>query len=305
MPINEISGFTPLSQAFTHQDIVSRALIKTGQADNEMVQLDNARQALRQAISYISDLLNLAEKPDYGCTLQCSLETTEDTHTRLEWIDLSQPYTLTNGKIVIPSNYIYSIKRVSFVPTSDALLDMQPTDWAMNATRKDVSELTWLLSQNNTEYRQSICWTQFGNKIYFYIGNNIKTPVRATRSAYVSVPYDVSQQIISVFFYRKPVLDNMFAPNSIDAQANYALDTGSIVPNMTAYIDISDQYTELVTRMVQKSILEQLKSSVPAELENEINTGISLIKDNLDKELKMEAEEYDKMRYGLRQRNNP
>ena len=87
MPILTMSDASPLSKGWTHEAVVSEALVLTNQLDNERVQLYNVRVHMNTAISNISDMLNLANMPWYNIWLQGDFE--NNLHaTGLHYIDL-------------------------------------------------------------------------------------------------------------------------------------------------------------------------------------------------------------------------
>ena len=66
LSINNGVAIQPLSRGWTHQQIVSEAMVLTNTIDNENIQLDNIRNHVNSGISYLAGLLNLAASPKYG-----------------------------------------------------------------------------------------------------------------------------------------------------------------------------------------------------------------------------------------------
>lgn len=278
MPITQIATFTPLSQGWTHQQVVSEAMVLTNTIDNEKIQLDNIRNHMNSSISYIAHLLNISHSPWYGIYMIGTLETTLHP-TGLEWIDLSVVLNQT-----VPSQVWSQIKRLSVIATNPA--DPATTDWIGNGTKLDLSQLAQLQSRQNIQWRHSVAWSHHGSEIIVLVGQGITTAARTQSGS----PYDMTDQTIGLWGWRKPMLDALTSPNVLTNNNYYG------------NVDLPDEHIELLIKMVQKKILEQLREQVPAQLDQEINQGLLTITQNLQAELQFEASEREKRKYGEQQR---
>lgn len=281
MPITAMSVVTPSSRYWTHEQVVSEAMVLTNTLDNENIQLDNVRNHINKNISYLSNLLNLAAAPFYGIWLTGRLEATLH-QSGLESIDLSIAEPASGA---IPAQLVSDIKRLNVVSANGL------TDWVGNCTKKDISELGELNSGRNVQYRHSILWSHHGSEIIVFVGNNISTAAVPL----VNAPYDISSQNFNVWAYRKPILDNVAIATSIGAQT-----AGG--GNYRGNVDLPDEYMELLIKMTQKNILEQIREQVPQALEQEINQGLANINQLINSELQFEAAEREKRKYGSQQR---
>lgn len=281
MPISAMSTVTPSSRYWTHEQVVSEAMVLTNTLDNENIQLDNVRNHINKNISYVSNLLNLAAAPFYGIWMTGQLETTLHP-SGLEWIDLSVIEPVSGA---IPAQTVSDIKRLNVVSTGAA------TDWVGNCTKKDISELSELNSLRNVQYRHSVLWSHHGSELIFFVGTGIAT----VANALTGTAYNMSAQNVNVWAYRKPILDNVAIASSVAAQT-----AGG--GNYRGNVDLPDEYMELLIKMTQKNILEQIREQVPQALEQEINQGLANINQMIGSELQFEAAERDKRKYGFPQR---
>jgi len=210
MPIVTTSRISPLSKYWTHEDVVSEALVMTKQTDNTNVQLHSVRVHMNLAISNISNMLNLASMPWYNLWLYGELE--QELHpTGLHYIDLSntsrylEKAVLSNYTAFIPIHnsvvtpvITHNEYQQQFNPSQD-LQEIQKVNinnsspiknsitedftnrigrlkpWSGNFVKKDLSVLTELSTARNIAYRQDICWTHSGSELLFSIGNEILT----------------------------------------------------------------------------------------------------------------------------------
>ena len=275
MPITNMSNITPLSRDWTHEDIFSEAMILCNQHDNEKINLDNVRHHLNLSLSYIASLANAHNRPWYGTFCSGALESAQH-ESGLDYVDLS----VTFG-IIIPANSLSDIKRVSLKGTPAT-----STDWIGNLKKMDIAELTNQLNQLNTHHRHTIAWCHHGSDLLVYTGSKVSS----TANVKTSPDYDISSQTIILFAYRKPNLDNMYAPNDNDANNNYR-----------SKIDLPDDLVYLAIKMVQQNILSQVMEQIPAQLSQEINQGLAEITQTVGQEYQFEALEREKAKYGKSQ----
>jgi len=277
MPITSMSTITPLSKQWTHKNIVSEAMVLTGTLDNETVQLDNIRNHLNASLSYIANLLNLAERPWYGIWMKGTIETAIHA-LGVDSLDLS-----TAIDTVIPANYLASIKRVGFMgSTKDGYVG--------NAAKWDMAVLLEQASNLNDQMRHTLAWTWNGSDILIYAGNEI-TSLRTPSPDTIS--YTIVGQNITIAGYRKPLLDNLIAPNQ---------QTGSPIGNYESMIDLPDEHVELLLNLIMKKIYTQRRERAPESLEQDINQGVAQISGLINQEMQFEAAERDKVRYGSPQK---
>lgn len=274
MPITSISNVTPLSRDWTHEDIFSHAMILTGQHDNEQIDLENVRRHINLSISHIAGLSNIANRPWYGTILSGTLEGTQHS-SGLDYIDLSQPVGT-----IIPANYVSKIIRASFKASANPI---PATDWVGNLKKWDISKLTNQLNELNNEHRHTVAWEHFGGELLVFTGKTVSS----TANPKTTIDYNVSSQTIVLFAHRKPILDNMYAPNSTDANNNYR-----------SKIDLPDDLCALMVKMVQQYILSQVREQVPAQLTSEINQGLAAITQIVAADYQYESAERNKAAYG-------
>lgn len=316
MPINNITGTWGLSSTWTYQAIASEVMVLTNTADNEFVQLSNVRTHVNLAISYIVNLLNLAEAPWYNIFITATLENTLHP-TGLAWVNLNQPVqiqTLNNLTITInPARDIQQIKRVSIVPriqltnqqVSQRIQAVRATTTVLpgatlfngNVIKKDLSELVQLNTAQNTQWYHSVVWTHSGRDLLLMIGNEIVDQIYTPlvpfkpipRAAYfIDTTNNTGSQFLTITATRKPILDDLLSPETSQT--------------FTLNVDVPDEYVDLVVKIGQKRVLEQLNQIVPAQLEAEINQGLAQITQQLQADLQFESAEREKRRYGQQQR---
>lgn len=286
MPSLRMSAVTSLSSVWTHEAVASEAMVLTNTIDNENIQLFNIRNHINSNIAYLSNLLNLASSPWYGIWLEATLE--DVLHpSGLEYVDLSIPVPIVG---FVPASGIYEIKRLNFTAQSPP----SNLDWVGNTTKLDIAQLTQLQSNQNIQWKFSIAWTHFGNELLLFVGNNIRTLNRTP----LNTAFDIRNQKLVIWAYRKPVFDNLLAVT--DPNNNYSSITGN-----NALVDLPDEYIDLLIKMTQKKILEQIREQIPAQLEQEINVGIQSISQNLANEIQFEAQERMKSKYGPQHRPAP
>lgn len=288
---NSFNGLSPLSSFWTHQTIASEAMVLTNTIDNENIQLDNIRHHINSNISYLTSLLNLATSPWYGIFFQCTLESTLHP-SGLEFIALASGNLLS---LDIASR-LHSIKRLNVVPERNA-----PNDaFVGNCIKQDISQLTELMSQKNTQWRQSIAWSHHGNEILVFTGSGVVTSLFPARNTNRALTLEDTHFV--AWGFRNPILDNL-VPEGIPNFGSYNDPAkGLLIQNYYSYVDLPDQYAMLLIKMTQKNILEQLREQVPQALEAEINQGLAQITQNIVTDLQFEASEREKKRYGAQQR---
>lgn len=335
MPILTMSDASPLSKAWTHEDVVSEALVITNQLDNERVQLYNVRVHMNIAISNIADMLNLANMPWYNVWLQGDFE--DELHpTGLHYIDLKDITLLSEeastnridrNKYIkdkthdsyiqnfIPSRDLKEIVRLN-VPKTQSIVGSIGTQlsgiavWDGNFSKKDISELTELQTTKNIQYRHSICWSHSGSDLLFFVGDQIVTKTNFWTKGFGSlidlingsnlsdtIAYTmVDEDLISGPFSYPITLVGMRKPELDDLKAPEQSNT------YKQPVDLPDEYMDLLVKKVQKFVLTQLREQVPAQLEQEINQQQMLIQKQINDELQYEQAERQKMTYGYGQR---
>jgi hypothetical protein len=278
MPITSMSTVTPLSKQWTHEMIQSEAAVLTNTLDNEDVQLDNIRSHINVSLSYISNLLNLAERPWYGIWAISTIEAGAHS-SGLNFIDLA---TADNNGL-IPANWINSIKRVSALGNLDTV-----TNWVGNLTKWDLSKLTQQANLLNVQNRHTLAWTWHGSDILVYAGADIRS--RQAFTAPHTQTYDILAQSFMLWGFRKPILDNMVPPDATTQAAQNG--------NYRSLVDLPDEYVDLLIKLVIQKIYTQRRERVPEALEQEVNQGVAQISQMISSELQYEAAERDKLRYG-------
>lgn len=276
MPFTTMSTVQPLSNFWTHERILSEAMVLTNTIDNENIQLENIRYHINSSISYLWEMLKLVNQSWYGIWLNGTFENALHA-TGLEWIDLK----VAIGSFT-PATQLAEIQRINVVGSRGT------TAYTGNVPKYDVSQLTQLMSNQNVQWRHSLGWTHIGSDLVFFVGSEIKTAL----SNLLAIGYDISNQTITVIGLRKPLLDNMYAPNSVDVNNNYKTN-----------IDLPDEYADLLIKMVMQKILTQIREQVPAQLEQEINQGLMNIHQLLDKDLQFEQLSREKKKYGSQQKS--
>lgn len=287
---NSFVNLQPLSSFWTHKAIVSEAMVLTNTIDNESIQVENVRYHLNAALSHLTNLLNLATTPWYGVWFQFTPEGTLHP-SGLEYSVLTDTFL---GYNVAP--LLHSIRRVNVQPESGA----ESNAWVGNCTKLDMAQLAQLATTQNQQWRHSIAWAHHGNEIIIFTGKGIVTTLHSERIN--NAGYTLLNTHFVGWGYRKPILDNL-VPESV-ANGVWFNDEyrGTITQNYYDYIDLPDEYANLLIKIIQKNILEQLREQIPAQLEGEINQGLATITQNISAELQFEAAEREKRKYGAQQR---
>ena len=261
--------------AWTYESIGSEAMVLTNTMDSEDVQLDNIRNHVNSSLSYLSNLLNLAERPWYGIWLNCLLD---NAHiSGLDTINLATPEPTTG---FVAANGMHSIKRVSTAWSGAA------TALTVNFTKWDLSQMTHQLGQLNTQNRFTVAWTWHGSDLLVYAGSLVASQANTP----VTPSYSIISTPIIIWGYRKPILDNMVAPSVTQQTANAG--------NYRSNIDLPDEYAELLVKLVMQKIYTQKRERVPESLTQEVNEGVAQISQLIQAEVGFEAQEREKRAYG-------
>lgn len=283
---------TPLSNYWTHRQIVSEAMVLTNTIDNENIQLSNVRNHMNSGISYLANLLNIASMPHYGIWMNGTYET--GLHpSGLEWVNLATALPAGPNVGAVPARIVTEIRRINWISPAAPILAGQLYPWNGNLTKLDVGQLTQLNNTQNVQWQSSIAWTHHGNEVLLFIGRNISTVNRAVVPGVGAQAYTVAStfNVFTAWAYRKPMLDNLVDPDLTPANQNYATP-----------VDLPDEYVDLLIKIVQKKIMEQLREQVPAQLEQEINAGVQAISQQLIGELQFEQADREKRKYGNQQK---
>lgn len=317
----------PLS-TWTVERIISEALILTNQHENQEVNISNLRNHYNVSISHLAKLLNLNSAPWYAINIMAILESKAHASGLdwIDLSSLNTYTPPDNGKngttnpwgtaeLTLPSsntasagpqginlsNKLSQINRIQvtyqykyndadenwevqkYVP-ADATNLLKP-DFIGNLTRWDVARLTHQNNQLNSQHGQTIAWGHQGNAIFFYIGKDIYSPSKnltegwntlANRAEdiYANSYYDVSSQTFMIWAYRQPKLDDLLPFYTSSTWNGNA--------------DIPDEYVKLLVDLLRKHIYLQLNQPVPGEVEQNINTALQQLSQNLQQDAAME-----------------
>ena len=287
MPVSAIPAIVPLSSYWTPQLVISEVAVLVNELDNERIQNANLRSHCNLAITHIAELLNMAQEPWYEVIWQIALESTLHFNG-CPWVNLETvvtptaasgnvgqrapqiPSTIrynnggTPGTTVVPSILLRMVNRISAAKSAAQVTANNPWVWTGNLRKLSMNELTEQMNkQFNTQYRQSMCWSQSGNGIFLLRGDSIDTATGLeTDKDYVS-----PGQLI-LYGQRKPMLDDLQGENQ----------PGS---GFRQLIDLPDQHVRLLVLMVQKMALEQLSKAVPPDLDGQVTELTKQITANL------------------------
>lgn len=290
MPITQINGqpnyqIVPLSNGWTHQAIISEAMVLTNTLDNEAIQLHSVRVHLNMAISYLAELLRMNTTPFYGVYMEATLETAAHP-SGLEWINMGTPL----GTLV-PNQIVSEIKRINshaIAPYAAPVLNAVPA-YDGNWTSWDLSNLTQQNNTHNIQHRFSVAWHHHGSEILIFVGNLINTPQRDSflTSQNITPGFSLKDTDAKIVIWsnRQPRLDDLL-PTSNTASIYYQ------------NVDVPDKYVKLLIQLVQKSLLEQQNAQVPAQLEADINQAVVAAQSSIQAELALEAADREKRKYG-------
>lgn len=297
MPIIQADPIVPLSGTWTHQAIVNEVRVLTSELDNERIQNVSLRHHTNQAISYLTDLLNTAQKPDYGIAWLSTLEST--THASgLNWINLSTPVAvvpannwersfmqhnfLANSTQMIPSNYLWGINNLTAKPATSG--QNNPANvWKGNCQLLSISEIATLNTFYNDQYRQSICYRRHGRDIVLHIGSQITTG--ATVPDFTYTYYERPLNFV-IWGYRHALLDNCLPETATNS-------------SWTQYVDVPDKHVRLLILLVQKMALESVKKGVDSGTEQIIANMISQIQQGTVAEIQNDVAERTKQKQGF------
>ena len=275
MPVVEARAITPLSSMWTVARLIAEIRTLTNELDNARIQDTTIRNHLNSALTNIADLLNSAEKPDYGVVWRANLEAAAHP-TGLAWIDLSTPVSVvaTNAwergfnqnsfvasSNMIPSSHLWGLSYVTAKAAASGQND--PTKvWKGNCQSVSISEVATLDTGLNDQYRQSICYHHHGHDVLFHFGSQITSAPNMApdnTNTYYERPKD-----FNIWGYRQPLLDNL-EPES------------SATSSWKKYVDLPDKHMRLLLLFGQKMVLEQLKKEVDSGIEQQISTIIQQI----------------------------
>lgn len=293
MPVTTIPSIRPLSSFYTVKALVSQVRVLIGRLDTKEIQDYNIRQHLNFATSHVAELLRLAKHPQYGVVWQIALEgsgTNEISGATFHfngmyWCDLStlvvptaanitnadkqyqQPFN-SNPNInpgIIPANALAEISKLSGSKSAEqtSVGNVLLGHWKSVS----IEELTTMYENNNDQYRYSICWAVYGSAIFVYYGEGVRD--LAAEKAYVA------PRNISLWGYRKPILDNLLGEHETNS-------------SWSQLVDIPDNFIELVLLKTQKKCHEQLNENVPQDLDTQIAQQTQSITQNLMSEIEFE-----------------
>lgn len=269
MPITSLDNFYPLSNYWTYEQVVSTVMDLTDTSDNEDIDLISFRVHLNMALSYLSKLLNMTEVPYYGCMATGQFEPFYYGEGNLHYISLSSYLISGNVKL---SNQIDRIIRVAgYLPHPNSI-DPAKNYWVGQCTRKELAQILDVSSLRNTQYRMSVLWTHFGENLIFSVGDEIDTIPKqndvsiSNTKTYI---YDLKAGKLGVWFYRKPILDNLVGDHpdkQIEGGGNYR-----------EKIDLPDEYIDLLTKLTYQRVMMQLQKPVDPNIQADINSGITAL----------------------------
>lgn len=296
MPIITIPPITPLSSTWTVKKVVSQIRIMINELDNERIQNTNIRNHMNIAIAQIADLLNTAQKPDYGVSWVGQIEATVHD-SGLDWIDLSTPVAMTASNAwenifpqnshtasgeIIPVSHLWQINYITSTIGQQAV---NADVLRGNCTLLSLSEITQLVGGLNDQYRQSICYKPHGNMILMYFGEQI-TSASSASPDFDTTFYERPDKFV-IWAYRQPILDNLI-PESEPTTSSW-----------DKYVDVPDRHMRLLMMIVQKACLEQLSKQVDAGLEQNIAMQIQQIQGTIAADIQMQQAERTKAKQGF------
>lgn len=293
MPVVNIPTIRPLSSFHTVKALVSQIRVLIGRLDNKEIQDYNIRQHLNFATSHVAELLRLAKHPQYGVIWKIAIEgdNTNQIDTAVPhfngmfWCDLSTlvvptAATIASGdKEFQQPNHNNSNINAGIIP-ANALADITKITGSKSAEQSaltnvllghfkqvSIEEITTMYENNNDQYRFSICWAIHGSAIFIYYGEGV-------RDSTAEKPY-VAPRTISLWAYRKPILDNLKGEHEVNS-------------SWSQLVDIPDNFIELVLLKAQKKCHEQLNENVPPDLDTQIAQQTQAITQNLMSEIEFE-----------------
>ena len=298
MPVIQADPIVPLSGAWTHQSLVNEVRMLTSELDNERIQNISLRRHINQAISYLTDLLNTAQKPDYGITWLATLDNTNHP-SGLPWINLSTPVTVTatnawertymqhaflgTATQMIPSNHIWGINNFTAKPALTGQ-NNNANVWKGNCQLLSIAEIATLDTFYNDQYRQSICYRRHGRDIVMHIGSQI-TATANTAPNFTTTFYERPLNFV-IWGHRHALLDN-------------CLPETAATSSWLQYVDIPDRHIRLLMLLVQKMALESIQKGVDSATEQTISSLIAQIQQGVQVDLQNDIAERTKQKQGF------
>jgi len=240
-------------------------MVLTNTRDQEELDTDNVRYHLNASLSFLAEQLNLAASPWYGVTVEATLEPV---------LHISGLESINLGTV---GSQLFSINRVTVARAFPPIVNA----WVGNCVRKDIAEIANVQSYNNRTYRQSIMWAQNGNEILLFVGSEI-----STIAVPVTSEYDISSSKFAIWANRNPQLDDLLPRNS---SLTYRVG-----------VDLPDKYMELLIKLVEKRVIEQLGQEMPQTLQQEIDLGLQKLNELKQLKEQMAVQQEVKVKTGSR-----
>jgi len=299
MPVILAQPIVPLSSTWTNEKLVNEIRSSTSELDNEKIQNTMIRNHLNQAIAFLVDMLNTAQRPDYGITWRCTLESTEHP-TGLDWINLATPVAVTaanawealyadNANLsagqMLPYAHLWGVKALTAKPSlTGGEQNSVANTWKNNCQLLTATQLGSLANGYNDQYRQSICYNVHGKDVLLYIGSQITSAANVAPAA--PTTYFERPKHFIIWGYRQPLLDNLLPEPA----------TGS---SWKKYVDIPDKHIRLVTLLTQKMTLESIQKAVDNGTEQIISQQIQQIRGAVNETIQADIAEQVKQKQGF------
>lgn len=262
MPVITVNPIVPMSSVWTVRRVVNQIRMITGEPDSEKIQNSHIRNYINTAVAYLAEVLNEAEKPDYGVTWLCTQETTKHI-SGLDWIDLTHPLVVsanaayernfsqnkhTAAGEIIPFTFLDSIdylscKASTVVGEQDTIANVLQR----NCRKFNLEEITTLSNGFNNQYRQDIGYCPYGRDILLFFGSEI-TAEAAVAPDNVSTFYERPYHFV-LWGKRRPLMDNL-------------LEESDSTSSFDEYVDVADEHIRLLIMLVQKSALEHVAKQI-------------------------------------------
>lgn len=297
MAVVQVTPIVPLSSSWTHERIVNEVRSLTNELDNERINNSSIRNHINAGIAFIADLLNTAQKPDYGIIWRANLESTVSP-SGLDWIDLTTPLTVAtsnnwergfnqndfvSANQMIPSSHLWGLSYVTAKAAASG--QNNPANvFKGNCQLLSISEITTLNTGLNDQYRASICYVRHGSSILFHIGSQI-TAAANTAPDNTATYYERPKDFV-IYGYRQPLLDNMLPESTSNS-------------SFKKYVDVPDRHVRLLLLLAQKNVQEQLKKEVDAGLEQSIGVIIQQIQGAVQQDITQQVSERTKQKQGF------
>lgn len=300
MPVTTVTPIVPCSQQWTNAEVASTVRALISELDNERIENAVIRRFINVAVSQVAELLMVASDPAYGVAWDATLEA--GTIGGLSYINLSSAvnqnapgantgqrrYTTpvdVTANYFIPSNVLSKVFRVT--GTATVAQAAVPSVWVGNLAARDLAELTTLLANENTSYRQSMCWAHHGHNIYIYRGSEIDSV--GTTNPLVSPKQYNAPLSYTIWGYRTPMLDNLLGEKA----------TGS---TWNSLIDVPDKHMRLVILLAQKQCLESMSKQLDQPAAAELLNLTQTIKDGAVQEIQFEKAKRERQNIGVTSR---